>query len=78
MLSTSGSAAPNLLNYESQLFLKFNYGKSLKIKNKPDPALLRTSYLDNEIKTITPKSCETILLTDDQPYCLVYIMGSGF
>jgi hypothetical protein len=32
------------------------------MKNKPDPALVRGSYLFNEIKKRTPKSRETIPL----------------
>jgi hypothetical protein len=32
------------------------------MKNKSDPALLGGSYLFNEIKKRTPKSCETIPL----------------
>jgi hypothetical protein len=34
------------------------------MKNKPDLAILRTSYLSNEIEKITPKSHETIPLRD--------------
>jgi hypothetical protein len=41
---------------------KFKYENVHKMKNKPDPALLRTSYLSNEIKKRIPKSHETIPL----------------
>jgi hypothetical protein len=33
------------------------------MKNKPDPALVQTSYLSNEIKKEKPKSRETISLS---------------
>jgi hypothetical protein len=39
---------------------KFKYEKVPKMQIKPDPALLRTSYLSNEIKKVCiPKSHET-------------------
>jgi hypothetical protein len=41
-ITISVSAAPNPSYY--------SIGKSTKIKNKPDPAILQTSYLFNEIK----------------------------
>jgi hypothetical protein len=44
------------------VFLKFNYENVFKIKNKPNPALLGTSYLSNKIKKMTLKSRETIPL----------------
>jgi hypothetical protein len=34
-------------------FCKFKYENVMEVKNKPDPALLRTSYLSNEIKKDT-------------------------
>jgi hypothetical protein len=43
-------------------FLKFKHENVIKIKNKPDPALLRPSNLSNEIKKRVPKSRETIPL----------------
>jgi hypothetical protein len=43
------------------LFKKFKYKNVIKMKNKPDPVLLRSSYLFNEIKK-APKSRETISL----------------
>jgi hypothetical protein len=43
-------------------FLKFKHENVIKMKNKPDPALLRPSNLSNEIKKRVPKSCETIPL----------------
>jgi hypothetical protein len=44
-------------------FLKFKYENVHNMKNKPDPALLRTSYLSIEIKKRITKSHETIPLT---------------
>jgi hypothetical protein len=43
-------------------FLKFTLENVIKMKNKPYPALLRTSYLSKEIKKIIQKSRETIPL----------------
>jgi hypothetical protein len=43
-------------------FLKFKYENVHKVKNKPDPTLLRTSYLSIEIKKSIAKSHETIPL----------------
>jgi hypothetical protein len=43
-------------------FLKFKHETVIKMKNKPDPALLRPSNLSNEIKKRVPKSRETIPL----------------
>jgi hypothetical protein len=47
------------------------YGNVIKIKNKPDPALLRPSDLSNEIKRI-PKSRETIPLKPFRIYLQTY------
>jgi hypothetical protein len=44
-------------------FKKIKYEDLLKITNKPDPAILATSYLSNEIKK-GPKSRETIPLSN--------------
>jgi hypothetical protein len=44
-------------------FLKFKHENVIKMKNKPDPALLQPSNLFNEIKKRVPKSRETIPLT---------------
>jgi hypothetical protein len=41
-------------------FFIFKYKNVIKMKNKPDPALLRTSYLSNEMKKMTQKSHEPI------------------
>jgi hypothetical protein len=46
--------------YEGQFKKKFNYENVIKMKNKPDLALSRSSYLFNEIKNRTPKSREII------------------
>jgi hypothetical protein len=45
-----------------QNFLKFKHENVIKMKNKPDPAILRPSNLSNEIKKRVPKSRETIPL----------------
>jgi hypothetical protein len=45
-----GSASSNPMNCEGQLFQKFKYENVIKMKNKPDPALLGGSYPFNEIK----------------------------
>jgi hypothetical protein len=42
--------------------LKFKHENVIKMKNKPDPGLLRPSNLSNEIKKRVPKSRETIPL----------------
>jgi hypothetical protein len=39
---------------------EFKYKSVIKIENKFDPALLRTSYLSNQIKKRITKSRETI------------------
>jgi hypothetical protein len=44
-------------------FLKFKHENIIRMKNKPDPALLRPSNPSNEIKKRVPKSRETIPLT---------------
>jgi hypothetical protein len=46
----------------SIIFLKFNHENVIKMKNKPDPALLRPSNLSNEIRKRVQKSLETIPL----------------
>jgi hypothetical protein len=43
-------------------FLKFKHENVIKMKNKPDPDLLRLSNLSKEIKKRVPKSRETIPL----------------
>jgi hypothetical protein len=43
-------------------FFKFKHENVIKMKTKPDPALLRPSNLSNEIKKRVPKSRETIPL----------------
>jgi hypothetical protein len=48
----------------STFFYKFKYENIIIMKNKPDPALLRTSYLSNEIEKMTSKSHETIPLNN--------------
>jgi hypothetical protein len=58
----SGSASSNPIYCEGQLFQKFKYEIIIKMKNKPDLALLGSSYLFNEIKKRTLKSRETIPL----------------
>jgi hypothetical protein len=61
-VTISGSANSNLIYCEGLLFQKYKYENVIKMKNKPDPALLRGSYLFNEIKKWTLKSRETIPL----------------
>jgi hypothetical protein len=63
-VTISGSASSNpIYRYcDGQLFQKFKYENVIKIKNKPDPALLGGSYLFHEIKKRTLKSRETIPL----------------
>jgi hypothetical protein len=43
-------------------YLTFRYGNVIKMKNTPDPALFRSSYLSNEIKKWISKSFQTIPL----------------
>jgi hypothetical protein len=43
--------------------LKFKHENVIKMKNKPDPALLQPLNLSNEIKKRVPKSRETIPLS---------------
>jgi hypothetical protein len=57
-VTISGSASTNLIYHDSNLFKKFKYENVIKMKNKPDAALSRSSYLFNEIKKSTPKSRE--------------------
>jgi hypothetical protein len=57
-----GSLTKKDLYRDRQLFVKFMYENVIKKKNKPDPALVQTSYLSNEIEKRIPKSCETIPL----------------
>jgi hypothetical protein len=49
-VTISGSASSNPIYCEGQLFKKFKYENVIKMKNKPDPALVGGSYLFNEIK----------------------------
>jgi hypothetical protein len=49
-VTISGSASSNPIYCKGQLFQKFKYKNVIKMKNKPDPALLGGSYLFNEIK----------------------------
>jgi hypothetical protein len=49
-VTISGSASSNPRYCEGQLFQKFRYEDVIKMKNKPDSALLGGSYLFNEIK----------------------------
>jgi hypothetical protein len=53
-------------------FLKFKHENVIKMKNKPDPALLRPLNLSNEIKKSVPKSHETI------PLIIYYEKLEGF
>jgi hypothetical protein len=50
-VTISGSACSNPIFCEGQLFQKFKYENVIKMKNKPDPALLGGSF--NEIKKDT-------------------------
>jgi hypothetical protein len=59
-VTISGSASSNPIYCEGKLFQKFKYKNVIKMKNKPDPALLGGSYLFNDIKKRTLKSRETI------------------
>jgi hypothetical protein len=68
-VTISGSASSNPMYCESQLFQKFKYENVIKMKNKPEPALLGGSYLFNKIKKRTLKSCETIPLNIYCRYC---------
>jgi hypothetical protein len=54
-VTISGSASSNPIYCEGQLFQKFEYENVIKMKNKPDPALLGGPYLFNEIKNRTLK-----------------------
>jgi hypothetical protein len=58
-VTISGSASLNPIYCEGQLFKKFKCENVIKMKNKPDPALVGGSFLFNEIKKRTPKSRET-------------------
>jgi hypothetical protein len=49
-VTISGTASLNPIYCEGKLFQKFRYENVIKMKNKPDPALLGGSYLFNEIK----------------------------
>jgi hypothetical protein len=61
-VTISGSASLNPIYCEGQLFQKFKYENVIRMKNKPDAALLGGSYLFNEFKKRTLKSRETIPL----------------
>jgi hypothetical protein len=54
-------------------FYKFKYENVIEMKNKPDLAILRTSYLSNEIKKDTQISI-------DHPFNLFteFIFSQGF
>jgi hypothetical protein len=65
-VTISGSASTNPIYCEGQLFFKFKYENVIKMKNKPDPDLSGGSYLFNAIKNRTPKSRETIPLTENR------------
>jgi hypothetical protein len=58
----SSSSSSNPIYCKGQLFKKFKHENVIKMKNKPDPALVGGSYLFNEIKKRTIKSRETIPL----------------
>jgi hypothetical protein len=47
IVTIPGFAASNLIYWQYQRFSKFKYEGLFKIKDKPDPALLETSYLSN-------------------------------
>jgi hypothetical protein len=49
-VTISGSASSNPRYCEGKLYQKFKYGNIIKMKNKPDPAVLGGSYLFNAIK----------------------------
>jgi hypothetical protein len=51
------------LYHGDKLLKAFEYNNVHTMKNKHDPALLRTSYLSNEIVKRTPKTHETNPLT---------------
>jgi hypothetical protein len=68
-VTISGSASSNPIYCEGQLFQKFKYENVIKMKNKPDPALLGGSYLFNEIIKRTLKSRETIPLRTSYLNC---------
>jgi hypothetical protein len=61
-VTISGTASSNPIYCKGKLFQKLKYENIIKMKNKPDPALLGGSYLFNEIKKTTLKSRETIPL----------------
>jgi hypothetical protein len=52
-VTISGSASSNPIYCGGQLFKKFKYQNIIKMKNKPDLALVGGSYLFNEIKKDT-------------------------
>jgi hypothetical protein len=52
-VTISVSASSNPIYCEGQLFKKFKYENVIKMKNKPNPALVGGSYLFNEIKKDT-------------------------
>jgi hypothetical protein len=57
-----GSLTQKDLYRDRQLFLKFRYENVIIKKHKPDPALVQTSHLSNEIKKRIPKARETLPL----------------
>jgi hypothetical protein len=72
-VAISGSASSNPIYCEGQLFPKFKYENVIKMKNKPDPALLGGSYLLNEIKKRTLTSRETIPLKLVRKYAFLIL-----
>jgi hypothetical protein len=58
-------------------FLKFKHENVIKMKNKPDSALLRPSNLSNEIKKRVPKSRETIPLMFLTIFAMIYTQING-
>jgi hypothetical protein len=58
------SKLKRLFTMKANFIFSFEYENVLGMKNKHDPALLRTSHLSNKIVKRTPKSHETITLVD--------------
>jgi hypothetical protein len=56
MITSPGFLTRKDLYRISIIFFKFKHENVIKMKNKPDPALLQPSNLSNEIKKRVPKS----------------------
>jgi hypothetical protein len=63
-----------LFTAKANYFLPFQYENVHRMKNKHDAALMRTSYLSNEIVKITPIPHETIPLTKNLFIVIFHIL----